>query len=134
MDCIFCKIIKGEIPCYKIYEDENVLAFLDIMPVSDGHTLVIPKKHYKNIEEIPENELCDLIKEVKKIGKAIKNSLCAAGYNVNINNGQIAGQVVPHLHFHIIPRKQGDGLKLWQQGKYKKGDAEKIIKKIKNSL
>ena len=134
MDCIFCKIIKGELPCYKIYEDKNVLAFLDIMPVSDGHILVIPKKHYANIEDIPAEELCNLIKAVKKIGKALKDGLGVAGYNLQLNNNLIAGQTVPHIHFHIIPRKQSDGLKLWPQGKYKEGEAKKAVEKIKKYL
>ncbi|MCK5460189.1 HIT family protein [Candidatus Parcubacteria bacterium] len=134
MDCIFCKIIKGALPCYKIYENKNVLAFLDIMPVNGGHALIIPKKHYTNIEKIPENELCSLIKAVKKIGKALKQGLGVAGYNLQLNNDPIAGQIIPHLHFHIIPRKTGDGLKLWPQGKYSKREAEKIAKKIKNNL
>ena len=130
MDCIFCKIIAGEIPSYKVYEDNKTLAFLDIAPVNDGHILVVPKKHYKNIEDISEEELCKIIKTVKKIGKALKKSLDILGYNVNINNNPIAGQIIPHIHFHVIPRYKKDGLKLWAQGKYKNKEAEKIQNKI----
>ena len=132
MNCIFCKIIAGEISGYKVYEDNKTLAFLDIAPVSDGHILVVPKKHYKNIEDISEEELYATIKTVKKIGKALKKSLDISGYNVNINNNPIAGQIIPHIHFHIIPRYKNDGLKLWIQGKYKDKEAEKIQNKIKN--
>jgi len=130
MDCIFCKIIAGEIPSFKVYEDEDSLAFLDIAPVNPGHTLVIPKKHYVNMEEIPEEELCKVMKTVKKVGKAIKNGLGAAGYNIVSNNDPIAGQIVPHLHWHIIPRIENDGLQPWPQEKYKEGKAEEIIKKL----
>ncbi len=130
-DCIFCKIANNEILSYKVYENESALAFLDIAPVSSGHTLVIPKKHYKNIEEIPEEEFCELTQVVKRVGKMIKEKLNVAGYNIGVNNDPIAGQIIPHLHFHIIPRAKGDGLELWSQGKYKEGEAEEIVKKIK---
>jgi len=130
MDCIFCKIIAGEIPSFKVYEDENTLAFLDIAPVNPGHTLIVPKKHYINMEEIPEDQLCQLAAVIKKIGKAVKDGLGAEGYNVTENNDPISGQIVPHLHFHVIPRRQGDGLRLWPQGKYGEGEAEEILKKL----
>jgi histidine triad (HIT) family protein len=131
MECIFCKIVAGEIPSYKVYEDENCLAFLDIAPVNYGHTLVVTKKHYANMEEIPENELCQLIKAVKKVGKALKDGLGAAGYNIGENNDPVAGQVVPHIHFHVMPRRVDDGLKLWPQGKYEAGKAEETMDKLK---
>lgn len=128
---MFCKIVSGEIPSYKIYEDESALAFLDIMPVNPGHTLVIPKKHYENIEAIPEEELADLIKVVKKVGLALKNGFGAKGYNLTENNDPIAGQIIPHLHFHLIPRVEGDDLKLWPQGKYGEGEAETVALRLK---
>ncbi|MEI6597253.1 MAG: HIT family protein, partial [bacterium] len=103
-NCIFCKIITGEIPSYKVYEDEQILAFLDINPVNHGHTLVVPKKHFVNIEETDEQVLYLIIKIVKKIGASLKKNLGVAGYNVLENNDPVAGQIVPHLHFHIIPR------------------------------
>lgn len=130
MSCVFCEIIKGNIPSYKVCEDDKTLAFLDIAPVNPGHTLVVPKKHYANMEEISEDELCYLIKTVKKVGRAIKDGLGVEGYNLSVNNDPVAGQVVPHIHFHIIPRKPDDGLKLWPQGKYGDGEAEEVIKKI----
>lgn len=134
MSCIFCKIVAGEIPSFKVYEDEGVYAFLDIAPVNYGHTLVVTKKHYANMEEIPEEELCRLIKAVKKVGKALKDGLGAAGYNIGENNDPVAGQVVPHIHFHVIPRRIDDGLKLWPQGKYGEGEAENVAEKIKSAL
>lgn len=131
MDCIFCKIIAGEIPSYKVYEDENVLAFLDINPVNPGHTLVIPKKHFANFEEADEETLCRVIKIVKKVGLSLKNNLSAPGYNVQVNNDPAAGQIVPHLHFHVTPRLEADGLGLWPQKKYKANQAEEVLDKIK---
>ncbi|MBI4779547.1 HIT family protein, partial [Candidatus Falkowbacteria bacterium] len=101
MSCIFCKIIAGEIPSYKVYEDDRILAILDINPVNPGHTLVVPKKHFVNIEEADEETLCQVIKTVKKVGFSLKNNLGAPGYNVQVNNDPVAGQAVPHLHFHI---------------------------------
>jgi histidine triad (HIT) family protein len=134
MSCVFCEIIKGNIPSYKVYEDDDVYAFLDIAPVSYGHTLVVPKEHYTNMEAIPEEVLRKLITAVKKVGKAVKEGLGVAGYNISENNDPVAGQVIPHIHFHIIPRRRGDGLKLWPQGKYGDGEAEDVAKKIKKSL
>ncbi|MFH1838344.1 MAG: HIT family protein [Candidatus Kuenenbacteria bacterium] len=133
-NCIFCKIINKKIPCYKIYEDKDVLAFLDIAPVNYGHTLVISKKHYANFEEIPEEELCKIIKVVKKIGKAIIRGLEIKGYNIQVNNNPVAGQVISHVHFHIVPRTEKDGLCLWPQQKYNEGEAEEIAKKINVEL
>jgi histidine triad (HIT) family protein len=130
-ECIFCKIVRADIPSYKIYEDDYTLAFLDIAPVSKGHTLVIPKKHYANFEDIPEEELCALIKTVKKIGGMLKEGLGVFGYNMQVNNDPIVGQIIPHIHFHLIPRKEGDGLQLWPQGGYDPGEAEKIAEKIR---
>jgi len=131
MSCIFCKIISGEIPSYKVYEDEHTLAFLDINPVNPGHTLVLPKKHLANIEAADELTLCQVIKIVKKVGVSLKKNLGAAGYNVLENNDPAAGQIVSHLHFHVTPRTTDDGLKLWPQKKYGKGEAEAVLNKIK---
>lgn len=133
-DCIFCNIIKGKIPCTKVYEDDNVLAFLDIMPVNKGHTLVISKKHYYNIEDAPVDVVSDLISVVKKIATAVKKAADTEGFVVLQSNGIAAEQLVPHLHFHIIPRLKDDKLKYWPQGKYEEGEMEeygdKIVKNI----
>ncbi|MFA7653750.1 MAG: HIT family protein [Candidatus Magasanikbacteria bacterium] len=109
MSCIFCKIIAEEVPCYKVFENENILAFLDVHPCAQGHTVVIPKKHIVNAEEISVddwNSLCVGLKQtIDKIQLVVK----APGMNVGFNNNSVAGQVVPHLHWHIIPRFDGDG-------------------------
>ena len=130
-DCIFCKIVAGDIPSYNVYEDDYVLAFLDIAPVNYGHTLVIPKKHFENLESIDEESFALLMRAVKRVALVLKNKLGISSYNIIENNDSIAGQVIPHLHFHIIPRNSNDNLGHWAQGKYKDGEAEDIIKKIK---
>lgn len=103
-DCIFCKIIKGDIPCKKIYEDENVLAFMDINPKAKGHTLVVPKNHSEGIYDIDEKDLENTIKVVKKLATEINEKLKPDGMNIRQNNGELAGQSVFHLHFHIVPK------------------------------
>lgn len=107
-DCVFCKIVSGKIPCYKIYENEEILSFLDVSPCSKGHCLVIPKKHDKTIFNLENNEIEKLMVSVKEVMKLIKEKLECDGFNVGWNNGESAGQVVPHLHVHIIPRFEGD--------------------------
>jgi histidine triad (HIT) family protein len=133
-ECIFCKIVKGEIPSNKVYEDDDILAFLDIAPVNPGHTLVIPKTHYKNLEEIPKDLLANLILVVKKVGLGIKKGIPSEGYNIGLNNDPASGQVVPHLHFHIIPRKTDDGLRLWPQKDYSDGEAIVFTEKIRKNI
>lgn len=103
-DCIFCAIAAGEIPCFKIYEDDLTLAYLDINPFSEGHALVIPKIHAVDISEIDEDALAALILRVKKVASHLKEALPCDGFNILQNNGPAAGQTVPHLHFHIVPR------------------------------
>ena len=110
-NCIFCKIISNEIPSQKIFEDENTFAFLDINPASKGHALVIPKKHYETLVDVPEEELKQLIVSVKKIAQAILKATKASGFNVLQNNGKVAGQLVNHIHFHVIPRFENDSIK-----------------------
>ncbi|MFA5125470.1 MAG: HIT family protein [archaeon] len=111
-DCLFCKIVKHEMDAVTVFENEEVIAFLDINPAGPlvGHTVVISKEHYENIEEIPEKRLCEMMKIVKKLVPAIKKVSQADGVNIIQNNGKASGQFVPHIHFHIIPRKHGDGI------------------------
>ena len=128
--CVFCQIAAGELPAHKIYEDEKFLAFLDIKPVNLGHTLVIPKQHYADLEAIPPAELAELIIVAQKIGRLLKERLGVTGYNLTENNGAVAGQIIPHLHFHVIPRHEGDGHVTWMQSQYGPGEAEEILKKL----
>jgi len=107
-DCIFCKITRREIPSKIVYENNLNLAFLDISPISKGHTIVIPKNHYSTLEDIPDNELTKLYKVVKKIAMMIHEKLQIEGYNILQNNFTAAGQVIKHFHVHIIPRNFND--------------------------
>jgi histidine triad (HIT) family protein len=129
-ECIFCKIVEGKIPSSKLYEDEHILSFLDIGPVNKGHALIIPKKHFVDLTEIPEKELKELIKVSQKIAIAVEKATNAQGFNIAMNNKPAAGQVVMHAHLHVIPRYKDDGLKLWPQGKYAEGEMEEYRKKI----
>lgn len=133
-NCIFCKIIRGEIPSTKIYEDEKFLAFLDINPVNPGHVLVIPKRHFEDASTTPDDILSNLTIIGNKIGKALVESGLGEGFILSTNNGRAAGQEVFHTHFHIIPRKSDDGLSHWPQKKYVEGEAEKVASKIKENL
>ena len=133
-DCIFCKIVKGEIPSAKIYEDDKVLAFLDIAPINPGHTLVIPKAHFENIFETPEELVAELTTVVKKVSHALQ-VLGPEGMNVAMNNGKAAGQDVFHSHIHVIPRYQGDGYKPWHSKRpYREGEKDEIAKKITQAM
>jgi histidine triad (HIT) family protein len=108
-ECLFCKIASGEIPSDNVHEDSHFLAFLDINPRNPGHTLVIPKKHYETIMEMPDSELGDLMVMVKKVALAVKESMKADGVSVGQSNGRASGQVIPHVHFHVIPRYLSEG-------------------------
>lgn len=112
-NCIFCKIVKGEIPCYKVYEDADVLAFLDISQTTKGHTLVIPKEHFDNILYCPKDILSKVMDVVQKIAQASITTLGAKGVNIINNTNAIAGQTVMHFHVHVIPRySEDDSLKI----------------------
>ncbi len=108
MDCLFCKIIAGEIPSYRVYEDEFVYAFLDINPTSRGHTVVVPKIHFERFTEMDPEDAGHLFRSVSQVARGVEQILSVPGSNIGINNGQVAGQVVPHVHVHIIPRREGD--------------------------
>ena len=108
-DCIFCAIAAGEIPCFKIYEDADFLAYLDINPFSEGHALVIPKTHVTGLLDASDDLLAALVACVKKVAAHLKTALPCDGFNILQNNGAAAGQTVPHLHFHIVPRYGAGG-------------------------
>lgn len=134
-DCIFCKIAAGQIPTVKIYEDDAVIAFLDIAPVSDGHTLVIPRQHFDRFDDCPPEVLAQIVSRIGKIAKAVSAGMKSDGYNVLCNNGRAAGQLVDHLHFHIVPRNTGDCVfNSWASYKYEMGKAEKFAAKIRENL
>ena len=122
-DCLFCKIIKGEIPSAKVYEDEHSFAFLNIRPINPGHTLLVPKKHFANLYEMPDEILANLAPVIKKLGIAVKKAVGADGINIGMNNDPAAGQLVFHAHIHIMPRFKNDGHEHWHGTPYK-NDAE----------
>jgi len=108
--CLFCRIIGGQIPCHRVEENEHVLAFLDINPLTAGHTIVVPKHHAEFLEGLPAEWVNELARALGPLATRVARAVGAVGYNLLVNNGQAAGQVIPHVHFHIIPRHEGDGL------------------------
>jgi histidine triad (HIT) family protein len=108
MNCVFCSIIKGKIPSHKVYEDDQVLAFLDINPSAKGHTLIIPKLHEARIENLPKKDSMTLFNVLHKLIDPIQRAVNASASTIGINNGKEAGQEVPHIHIHVIPRRQED--------------------------
>jgi histidine triad (HIT) family protein len=134
-DCIFSKIVAGQIPAEKVYEDDVVLAFLDINPISDGHTLVIPKKKYGRLEDCPDELVGQVCSRLGKIARAVVSAMDAEGYNVFCNNGRAAGQLIDYVHFHIIPRRSGDGvLAKWPQHPYPEGKIGIIAEKVRRNI
>ncbi len=130
-DCIFCKIIDGSLPCAKVYDDQEIIAFLDIMPINKGHILVVPKQHCETLSDASEKMLATISAALKQISQAVMAGVRADGVNLLLANGRAAGQVVPHLHFHIIPRHEGDGLHFdAKRAKYDNGEMEEYRKKI----
>lgn len=134
-DCVFCKIVDGQIPSTKVYEDDLVMAFLDIAPGNKGHTLVVPREHYERLTDIPEDVLARLMAAVRKLAPAVIGAVGAPSYNIEQANGAEAGQVVPHAHFHIIPRFAEDEVNMtWAPGEYGEGEAENVAGKIRTGL
>ncbi len=133
--CVFCKIVSGEIPSTKVYEDDKFLAFMDIGPVNKGHVLVIPKKHAETFIDLTEEEAGELFKVVNKVAKAVKRGLNADGLNIINNVGAVSGQEVFHVHVHIIPRFENDGMKFgWRKLEYKEGEIKEYAERIKSAL
>lgn len=135
-ECIFCKIAAKEIPSTVVYEDEEVLAFMDIGPIIKGHALVIPKKHCDPVTETPDETLAALHLTAKKVAQAQMNGLGADGVNIMQNNGKAAGQEVFHIHIHVIPRYSDDGHHWnWNAGKYDDfSEMEKLAEKLRGYL
>ncbi|MCG7848935.1 MAG: HIT family protein [ANME-2 cluster archaeon] len=109
-DCIFCKIVNGGIPSYTVYQDDDTLAFLDINPNTQGHTLVIPKKHAANITDMDDKDIASLFRTVRKVVSGLQAAINPEGFNLVVNHGEVAGQVIHHFHCHVIPRNTGDGI------------------------
>ena len=134
-NCIFCKIIGGKMPSCKVFEDEKVLSFLDIMPANKGHCLVIPKNHSPTLTEMSDEDLTAVIKAAKKVARALSLSFGNASFNMVMSNGKEAGQLVNHAHIHIIPRFQKDRLRLkWSHQKYENNEINQYAEKIKKFI
>jgi len=128
--CIFCRIVAGELPSYRVYEDEWVMALLDIRPVGRGHTLVIPKRHFENVLDIPEDLMLHIYRIAKRVAEAQKKALHPAGIGIAQNNGAAAGQIIFHFHTHIIPKDAQD------QARYEaaSGELEQVAELIKKNM
>ncbi|MBU2103773.1 HIT family protein [Patescibacteria group bacterium] len=133
-DTVFGKIIRRELPAEIVYEDEETLAFLDIEPVSPGHTLVIPKKAVRNIFDVDDETLAAVMRTVRKISPAVRDSVGAKGVHVNSNHEPEAGQVVFHLHMHIIPRMERNAFEVWPKTTYASEEAKDIAARIRKEL
>lgn len=132
--CVFCKIVRGEESAERVYEDESVLAFLDIKPITLGHTLVVPKKHNQDLFEIPKKELGKIAKATKKVAEGLRRSLDAKGVNILHSSGSVAQQEVPHFHIHVIPRYKRDEINIFPGRVGTKESLEKVAKKIRNTV
>jgi len=133
MDCVFCKIVAGEIPAKKVYEDEALVAFIDVNPVNLGHTLVVPKAHAVDLRETSDADVARIFALAKRIGAAA-SGLGAKGFNIGVNVGEAAGQVVMHTHVHVIPRYQDDGLHLWPKREVPPEDAARAAEVLSATL
>lgn len=133
-DCIFCKIVEGGLPSFKVYEDEHTLAFLDIHPVHQGHTLIIPKTHAGNIFEISAEDWGHVQETVRKVAGAVEKATGADGVNMLMNNREHAGQAVHHAHVHVIPRFKGDGLHVWPHKPMDRQEGPTLAEKIHSAI
>lgn len=133
-DCLFCKIVRKELPATVLHEDDAILAFLDIKPVNPGHLLIIPKAHADDWASTPEGDLAAVAVAARRFGRAAMDALGAAGFNATTNNGRAAGQAVGHMHLHVIPRFEGDGHELWHGRPYEEGEMAQVAEKLKQAL
>lgn len=134
-ECVFCKIAAGEIPATKVYEDEQVLAFLDIGPLAEGHTLVIPKAHAASLAEMSPEQAAAVAVVLPGLARAVQAATGSEGLNVLQNNGRVAGQLVMHVHFHLIPRREGDAFGFnWPAGSYPEGRADALADAIRTQM
>lgn len=130
-NCLFCQIAAKAIPSTAVYEDGDYYAFLDIHPVNPGHTLVVPKEHSRHLSDATEDTARGLMAVAQKVARAVCLALGTDNFNLEMNCGPVAGQVIPHLHLHIVPRHEGDGLKHWPGKEYAEGEAEQVAERIR---
>ena len=134
MASIFTKIIQGEIPCEKIIETNSEIAFLDIHPCAEGHTLVIPKLEVERLEDLPETQTMSLMRTIQQVAKAVSTAFDGIDYNLILNNGVNAGQVIEHVHFHVLPRAEGSPGPFRKHIQYAEGEMQEVGAKIRNCL
>jgi histidine triad (HIT) family protein len=134
-NCIFCKIVAGQIPCFKLLEDDETIAFMDINPVNPGHALSVAKGHWPTVDVIPSDTLAAVAKTAQRVARAVIGELKPVGVNLLQANGAGAGQSVPHLHIHVMPRRPGDDVALnWEYKPGDKAEIEAIWKRLKAAL
>jgi histidine triad (HIT) family protein len=134
-DCIFCRILRGEIPSQQVYEDEEVVAILDINPVAEGHALVLPRRHFETWTDLPADLAGNVARAAQTVARAVVRAVGAEGFNLLVNNRACSGQAIPHAHAHIIPRKEMDGVKFnWKTKPYEAGRIERIAGAIRSAL
>jgi len=134
-NCIFCKIVSGQISSERVHEDERCIAFLDINPIAPGHTLLVPRDHHADLLDTPHATLGALMAAAPKVAQAVLAATGGEGFNFFQFNGRCSGQEVFHIHFHIIPRRPGDGVSYqWRQGKYGEGEMATLGAKIREAI
>ena len=134
-NCIFCRIVAGEIPCATVLETDEALALLDIGPVAPGHVLLVPKRHVVKLDDMNASQAGAVLRHLPALGRAVRAATGCEGYNILQNNGRCAHQVVMHVHFHVIPRNPGDAFEFnWPAGKYPDGELEKMQAAIRTAL
>ena len=133
-DCIFCKIVRKEIPAEIVYENDHVVVFVDIKPINPGHLLVVPKAHSADLASASDEAVVAMTMAAREMGKAVMRAFEAPAFNIGVNNGRAAGQLVDHLHAHVIPRFEGDGHVHWHGGAYAEGEIAKVGQKLRQVL
>ncbi len=134
-DCVFCRIVKGEIPAQRVYENERILAILDINPISPGHTLVMAREHHETWTDLPPDLAGDLARASQAVARGILKATGAEGFNLLMNNRPCSGQAIPHAHVHVIPRRSKDGVRYeWKTRPYEPGQIEKIADSVRSAL
>jgi histidine triad (HIT) family protein len=134
-DCVFCKIVAGKLPCFKLLEDETTIAFMDINPLNPGHALAVAKGHWPNVAAIPPAVLADVVRAAQRVARAVEKALAPEGINLHQANGAAAGQSVPHLHIHVVPRKVGDKIAFnWTPVAGDMKEIEAVAAKLKAAL
>ncbi len=135
MECVFCRILKGELPKHEVADRERCVAFLDINPATRGHTLVVPKRHVERLSELSEDEAAEVLRLAGEVAEACVSRLGAAGVNFWINQGKVAGQVVPHLHLHVVPRyAEGEIRVEMHQKQAEQGELERVAQELRKGL